>query len=302
MFCYKEQTKNMRGGEVALHDMGSVRRGWHGGEKTRAANGFGLGVEAIDERCGGLARAAVHEILAAGHDDAASAAGFALALADRASLADLDEGFGRDLFGRPRTAERGAVCWIAQDFLGREAGGLHPPGLVGFGIDPARVTLVKVRDMADGLRAADEAARCRGLGAVVLAMRGDGPVGRVGGGPRDWDLTASRRLALAAAASGVTLFVVRVAAGAVASAASSRWRVQSAPSRPAPANAPGNPAFRVALLRHASRGMGSEWSVEWNRAYRAFDLVSEVRGAASPRPVASLPADRSAAADFRRSA
>lgn len=292
---------------MALHDMGSVRRGWHGGETTRAADGFGLGVEAIDERCGGLARAAVHEILAAGHDDAASAAGFALALAERATLAGSDEGFGRDLFGRPGTAERGAICWIAQDHLVREAGALHPPGLVGFGIDPARLTLVRVRDMADGLRAADEAARCRGLGAVVLAMRGDGPAGRIGasrigGGPRDWDLTASRRLALAASASGVTLFVVRVAAGAVASAASSRWQVRSAPSRPAPANAPGNPAFRVALLRHASRGMGSEWSVEWNRAYRAFDLVSDIRGAASSRPVAALPADRSAAANFRRTA
>ena len=265
------------GDDVTAGDLASVRRGWRNVGGGAEHSLFRLGAAAIDEAIGGLSRAAVHEILAASGDDAAAAAGFALALSARAAPA-------------------APLCWIARDLVGFEAGRLHPPGLTGLGLDPGRVTLVGVRHAVDGLRAAEEATRCRAVGAVVLtAWGGAQDDGR--GEDRAWNLTASRRLALAARASGATLFVLRLAAREVPSAVATRWRVAAHPSRPAPANAPGAPAFRVDLLRHAGPAMGGAWCVEWNRDRLGFDLVRTAVGEETlrptlPRPVVPVSADR----------
>jgi protein ImuA len=241
---------------------------------------FALGHPALDGPLGGgLARGALHEVFAAGEADVAAATGFAAALAVRAA----------------RTGA-GAVIWVRQDFLDVEAGALHGPGLAAMGLDPARVVLVRARDVAGVLKAGDEAARSPAPGLVLLEPWGE---------DRLIDLTASRRLALAARQSGVPVVLLRVAAEPAPGAAETRWRVAAMPSRRLEANAPGPPVFDLRLLRHRG-GVGERaWCVEWNRDEQAFvDRSGERERPPLSRPALPFPARRPAQAGapdaFRR--
>lgn len=240
---------------------------------------IGFGAPALDEALGGgIARAALHEVYAAGTADLAAATGFAAGLALRAAE------------GRP-------IFWVRQDVLDGEAGRLHPPGLAELGLDPARILLVRARDAEGVLRAGAEAARCSALGAVVIEPWGE---------PRRLDLTVSRRFALAAEASGVATLLLRAAAPS-ASAARTRWLVSALPSRALEANAPGDPAFNLRLLRHRDGLSEREWRVEWCRDRQAFqdrtEPAVELRrpethpdAAPLSRLVVAFPADRPAVA------
>jgi protein ImuA len=243
-----------------------------------------FGTAALDEPLGGgIARAALHEIYARAGADHAAAAGFAAALALRAAGA------------KP-------LLWVRQDFLDAESGRLHAPGLAELGLDPSRVLLVRVRDGDGALKAGAEAARCGALGAALIEPWGE---------LRQFDLTASRRLALAAEASGVTTLLLRVAAEPAPSAAATRWQVRALPSRAREAGAPGDPAFSLRLLRHRG-GLGEcEWRVEWNRERKAFQDRMREHGAgrdsgrdAAPlsRPLVSVPGERAPAAQGVRRA
>ena len=90
-----------------------------------------------------------------------------------------------------------------------------------------RVCLVSVRaaDVDTALRTAADALACDAVGAVVLEVWGEA---------RQLDLVASRKLTLAAQASGVTGLVLRVAAEPLPSTAETRWIVRAAHSPPAP--------------------------------------------------------------------
>lgn len=239
----------------------------HGaGARLDAAGPVPLGVIALDEALGGgLARGAVHECFAAlGSGDAAAASGFGLGLA-------------------LRFAGKRPLVWIRQDFVDEEAGRLYGAGLSAFGLDPDGLILVRVSDQAGGLRAAGEAARCPALGAVLVEFWG---------ASKALDLTASRRLALAAEKSGVTLVIVRLGASPAPSAATSRWSVSAAPSCALEANAPGRPAFSITLLRHRAGIPSRTWSVEWDHDECSFSGPAPLS-----RSMVSVPASRKAAAD-----
>jgi protein ImuA len=262
------------------HTLSALRRGLAALDTVPAeAPRVGFGHEAVDRLLGGgLVRRALHEIHAAGSTDMPAASGFAMGLARRA-------------------AEDRPIVWIRQDFLDVETGRLHPPGLLEHGIDPHRVLVVRARDATEVLRAAGEAVRCPALGAVIVAPWGRAPA---------VDLTASRRLLLAAEASGVLTLMLRVAAEPAPSAALTRWQVEAAPSRPLEANAPGYPAFAATLLRHRG-GLGERrFVMEWDRDAARFRDTGAGAGSgrpALPRFVAPLPADRPAPAagdGFRR--
>jgi protein ImuA len=208
-----------------------------------ATSMFALGAERIDARLGGgLACAALHEVFAAQEEEASAAAAFAIILALRAMLVSGDA-------TKP-------ILWIRDDRAERRCGRLYGPGLVELGVDPDRLILVNTPDELSTLRAGADGVKCGAVGAVVIE-----PYGKV----RALDLTATRRLSLAAAASGVLTLLLRVAAEPAASAAQTRWRVAAAPSVPLAANAPGTSAFDVALLRHRSGIAGFETRLEWNR-------------------------------------
>ena len=210
------------------------------------------------------AHAALHEFYPAAPGDAAAAIGFAAAAAALAA---------GDRF----------ILWVCEDIARDDPVRLHPSGLAALGLDPALHVLVRARSVPDVLRAGVEAARCGALGAAVIEVRGEA---------RQLDLTASRRLSLAAQASGVPVLMVRLAAHPVSSAAWTRWLVRSAPSRALAADAPGCPAYDLTLLRHRGGVAAGAWRMEWDRDRRCFEERTSGGGAPLSRGVVSVPADR----------
>ena len=214
---------------------------------------FRLGDEALDARLGGgLAHGRLHEIFAFEPEDGASAAGFALMLAMRA-------------------APTLPILWLREE-AGERAGRLHAPGLSEIGLDPGRLVLAIARDSAALLKAAGDSVRCAGLGAVVIEPWR---------APHLIDLTLSRRLALAAEQSGVAALLLRAGAEPEPSAAQTRWGVRAAISTALPADAPGNPAFDISLLRHRGGPDGLAWRMEWNRDQFSFS-AAPLSGAVLP--------------------
>src|SRR5215469_7165535 len=65
-----------------------------------------------------------------------------------------------------RVAADKRVLWIRQDFAAIECGALGAIGLLELGLDPARLLLLRLADVADVLRAASDALSCAALGAV----------------------------------------------------------------------------------------------------------------------------------------
>ncbi len=227
-----------------------------------SAGRFSTGSQAIDAALGGgLGQGAVHEIFATGLLDEPSAASFGVTLAVRA-------------------AGNKPIVWVRQDFVGLELGEIYAPGLAELGLSPDRLMLVRVRDGPGVLRAGEEAARCPPLGAVIIEPWGN---------PKALDLAASRRLSLAAARSNVPLFLMRAGGAPSPSAASTRWRVRSAPSSPLEGEAPGHPAFAVELLRDRAGSVGRTWIVEWNRDRREFRDI-QLKNATISRSLVSLSA------------
>lgn len=227
---------------------------------------------------GGIARGRLHEIFAAEAGEAASAAGFAAMLALCAGKRS-QEGEGGD---------RG-LLWLRCDDAERASGRLYAPGLRELGGAADGLLLAVAPDPVLLLRGAADAARCAGLGAVLVECRGD---------PHVLDLTATRRLTLAAEQSGVPVLLLRIDAEPAPSAADTRWRIRAAPSCALAADAPGMPAFDVELLRQRA-GQGGRWLVEWDREQSRF------REPALPGLVVPLPQHRSVAGDaasLRRSA
>ena len=251
---------------LARTDLSELRHAIAGLGPSAARAGtepFSCGARDVDEPLGGgFARGALHEIYALAATDAAAASGFAAALALRA-------------------ADRRPIAWARQDFVDVETGRLYAPGLVELGLDPNRLILVQARDAAGVLRAGAEALRCSALGAVLM---------ETWGGHEVLGLTATRRLSLGAARSGVAVLMVRLAARPVPSAAATRWAVRAGGSAPGGANAPGSPAFVITLLRHRAGLPSRTWHVEWDRDRHAFNA------APLPRRVVPVPAGRTAAA------
>lgn len=201
-----------------------------------------LGVDALDTRLGGgIARAALHDLYADEGGDASATAAFALMLAL--------------LIGN------GPVAWVRDDRALRRCGALHADGLAELGADPAMLLLVMPDDDTQVLRAADDIVRGGNAAAVVIELHGRAKV---------YDLTASRRLALAARANGVLALMLRIGGEPAPSAAETRWRIASAPSLALAADAPGYPAFDITLLRHRGGIAGFDARLEWNRDTRSF--------------------------------
>jgi len=228
-------------------------------------NKVALGHAAADTAlCGGLAVAAVHEVFAEGHQSAA-ATGFIAGLAGRVS-------------------PRRPLVWVRQDFSEIESGALSMSGLCELGLDPRLLVTVRAPDTDAALRTAADALACDALGAVVLEVWGQA---------RQLDLVASRKLTLAAAASGVTALLLRMAAEPRPSTAETRWIVRAAHSPPAAPSMPaapwtawGAPVFDAQLVRNRHGPVG-RWIMEWKCDECLFS-----EPAAYPQPVAAMPAHR----------
>ncbi len=181
---------------------------------------------------GGLRRGACHEVFAPpGHETAAT--GFTAGLCARFAM-------------------RKPILWIRQDYCALEFGELAATGLLELGIDPSRLLLLRVGH-AEG----------RASGSLGCAhLRGAGRGGhRAFGRARILDLTASRRLTLAAAQTNVAVLLLRFAARPDASSAETRWVIRGMPSR---RDADwGQPIFEAELVRNRHGGTG-RWVMEWS--------------------------------------
>ncbi len=229
------------------------------GSRSRRIAGLRLGVPVIDDHLpdGGLSRGALHEVVGAGADLAHGAAPalFAAAVLARA---------------------KGSVLWVLK------ARDLFAPGLAGAGLHPDRLIYAETGKEEHVLPVAEDGARHRGLAGVVAETT-------------RLTLTASRRLQLAAEASGVTVFVLRRWDGRAepeltGTVAATRWRLSALPAVPPADGVPGvgDPRWRLELLR--CRGAEPAlWTVE------ACDETGRLRLAADL-------ADRPAQADVRRAA
>lgn len=145
----------------------------------------------------------------------------------------------------------------------------YPPGLRALGLDPARLVCVTGRRPEDRLWAMEEGLKSGRPAAVVARLT-------------RLDLTASRRLQLAAEAGGVTAIALRPPQSRLApTAAATRWLVAPAPSRPTEGYAGvGAARWRVDLQR-CRGGRPRHWLMEWDDASSAVHLAAEV----ADRPV-----------------
>ncbi|MDE2378697.1 DNA repair protein [Bradyrhizobium sp.] len=207
---------------------------------------------------GGLARAAIHEVFCEGRQGTAAT------------------GFVTGLVGRV-TARR-PLLWVRQDFSELEAGALSMSGLAELGLDPRRVVTVRAAGVEASLRSAADALACDALGAVVLELWGE---------TKQFDLVASRKLTLAAQASGVTGLLLRMAATPSPSTAETRWMLRAAHSPPGAAGIVwGAPRFDAELVRNRHGPVG-RWIMEWKCDECLFSEPS-----AYPQSVAAAPSHR----------
>ena len=138
---------------------------------------------------------------------------------------------------------QGNIVYIAPDRS------LHPPGLLPYGIKPDQLLFVSVRRSQDLAWAVMEALRCPQVSAVMTILDG-------------LDLTASRRLQLAAEGSGATGFFLGHATSAPIAAPITRWKVSSHAGKPGQRF--DEPAWTLDLL-YCRGGRPGSWTIEWSK-------------------------------------
>lgn len=189
---------------------------------------------------GGLARAAVHEVLATTPGCGAALCAVLLA----------------------RTG--GTVLWIA---TGRDNLMAWPPGLARCGLAPANLVIVRAERWSDALWAMEEALRCPAVTGALLAL-----APHAGSGAGKLDLTATRRLQLAAETGGALGLLLRPdAACPDHTAAVTRWRVGSLGA----GHGLDYPRWQLERLRVRGGRPGGPWAVTWRAATGRLDLDEE---------------------------
>jgi protein ImuA len=195
----------------------------------------------------GLACGVLHEVAAAAHGDRPAAFGFLFALT------------AATLLSRPGPAVLVATRRALADF-GKPCG--H--GLAQLGLDVGRLLIVETSTDKDALWTIEDTLRSDARPAVVA--------GAISG---NLDLTASRRLNLAAAAHATPLVLLRTPIAAGTSAAATRWRIAAAPAARDRFGAFAGPRWRVALER-CRNGRPGQWLIEWTHVAHRFSLVEGV--------------------------
>jgi len=215
---------------------------------------------------GGLVRGALHEVAAA------PAAGDGEARAHRAGAAPgLIPGFNP---GTGVTAATGAATGFAAGLLAcladadklalwcLGAGDLYAPGLPAFGLDPARLVVVRARRAGEVLWVLEEALSSGRFAAVLGEDAGA-------------DLVAARRLQLAARARGsACLLLDRAGAAVPAASALSRWRVAPAPGGACAGGGVGSARWQVELARCRGGAAPRRWTLEWCHETSRFAVAA----------------------------
>jgi protein ImuA len=219
----------------ALESPSLTPRRLAGEGRVGAVAALPFGVPAMDAALpgGGLALGALHEVVGSGTDeeDGATAAAFVAGI-----------------LARLLPPQPVLWCLAADDLYG--------PGLAACGLASERIILVRGGNNQDVLWAMEEGLRSKALAAVV------GEVATL-------SLSASRRIQLAAEASGTTALALRRWGNAdlarrqhlSPNAAVTRWRVKALPSESRGEPGVGTSRWQVALWR-CRGGVPAEWIVE----------------------------------------
>jgi protein ImuA len=227
-------------------DLATLRRQLARLERPRGGGeAVSLGEPALDAALpwDGLPRCGLHDVL--GSEGDAAAGGFAMALAGRLA--------GND----------GLIVHVGMRHRRQATGSPYGPGLVRFGVKPDRLILVTVRRPVDLLWTMEESLRSGALAAVI----GEGVAA---------DLTASRRLQLAAETGGAAALLLPEVESR-SWVALTRWRVASAAS----SDGPFRPRWRVTLER-CRGGTSGDWLVDWDDATGRFCVAPPL---ADRRPI-----------------
>lgn len=132
--------------------------------------------------------------------------------------------------------------------------------------------LVRAERWPDALWAMEEALRCPAVTGAVLALAWE--ANRQAGDDR-LDLTATRRLQLAAETSGSLGLLLRPdTADPAPTAAVTRWRVGPLPTAQAGTGLD-DPRWQLELLRARGGKPGGPWAVTWRAAEGRLDLERE---------------------------
>lgn len=195
----------------------------------------------------GMARAALHEVLAT---EPGCGAAFAAMVLGRT---------------------QGTVLWIGSARAEWQA---WPPGLAAWGLTPDRLVLLRAESWKDALWAMEESLRCPAVGGTLLVPGWEqrAPL----------DLTATRRLQLAAEAGGGLGMLLRADApdAATQTAAHTRWRVS-------PAEGPGGedePHWRLELLRARGGKPREAVPVAWHAASGRLEPLERAPAVPAIRP------------------
>lgn len=200
----------------------------------------GLGLPALDAALGGgLALGALHDLAPAGALQFGAAAGFAFGLAARIPSGK-------------------QVLFIQTGFAALESGTPYGPGIELLGLPLHRLLTLRVAQVRDVLWAMEEALKSSAVAAVLAELPEDAA-----------DLTATRRLSLAARAGGGLGLMLRQRPCPLPSAAITRWEIAAAPSLPDRFGGLGRTAFDLSLSRNR-RGRCGRWIVSWNHEERIF--------------------------------
>ena len=177
-------------------------------------------------------------------------------------------------------ADGGVKLLIVQERAAAAEGGqLYAPGLEALGVRAGEAAFVRVADGGEALRVTDEALKRGAARVVVTELRRGASLA---------DLAATRRLNLSAQRQGLFLFLLTPDLEAT-SAALTRWRIASAPSRGPPGRL-GPPAFHLTLMRNRLGPPGAwacEWSLRERRFTSAVPLAAPLHAASVHRPAAA---------------
>ena len=173
------------------------RRAAIAGAASRTVRPWLPGVDGLDRALpeNGLKLDGIHEASGANAADGPAAAAFLAALLARLA----------------HSGRRGTVLVCQSRNGAARSGRLHGPGWRDLGLDPAELLVVRARCDRDVLWAMEEGLRCGALAAVVVEVE-------------NVELTASRRLSLAARKGRTPALLLRHDGLSPASAALTRWR------------------------------------------------------------------------------
>ena len=221
-----------------------------------------LGLRRVDALLGGgLARRALHEISPQGPIHFGAASGFALAIAALAG-----KGTGRE------------TLFIQTDLARFEAGAPYGIGFDLFGLPSRRLLVLRARRVTDALFAMEEALKCAALASVVVELPDDAAA----------DLTATRRLSLAARSHDGIGLLLRHRSSARPSAAMTRWEISASAGTRDAHGGIGTTSFLLSLVKNR-RGPCDRFHVAWS--HHELSFVETADPVAVAAPFADRPAD-----------